>query len=58
MEKSSSSEFLPFRGDKLNITVKEIISLGEIGLDLKLRGEIGIFFGCNLEEIVRSILLT
>jgi len=38
--------------------VKEIIPLGEIGLDHKLCGDIGISFGCYLKEIVRGILLT
>ena len=31
--------------------------MGETGFDHKLRGEIGIFFGCYLEKIVRGILL-
>jgi len=39
------------------MTVKEIITLREIGLDHKLRGEIGISFICYLKEIVRGILL-
>jgi len=40
------------------MTVKEKIPLGKIELDHKLHGEIGISFGCYLEEIVRDILLT
>jgi len=40
------------------LLTKEIIPLGEIGLDHKLRGEIGISFGNHLEEIVRGILFT
>ena len=40
------------------MTVKEIIPLGEIGLDHKLHGKIGIFFGNHLEEIIRGKLLT
>jgi len=49
---------LPFRGGNLDMTVKEIIPLGEIKLDHKLRREIDISFGCYLKEIVRGILLT
>ena len=40
------------------MTVKEIISLGEIGFDCELHGIIDISFGCYLEEITRDILLT
>jgi len=40
------------------MTVKKIIPLGEIGLDHKLRGKIGIFFENHLKEIVRGILFT
>jgi len=38
--------------------IKEIIPLGEIGLDHKLHAKIGISFGNHLKEIVRSILFT
>ena len=49
--------FLPFKGDKLDITVKEIIPLGKIGFDHELCGKINISVGFYLEEIVRGILL-
>ena len=51
------SEPLSFRGDELDIMVKEIILLGKIGLDHKLSRKIGISFRCYLEEIIRGILL-
>jgi len=38
--------------------VKEIILTGEIGLDHKLCGEIGIFFRNHVEEIIKGILFT
>ena len=41
IEKPPSSGFLPFRGDKLDMTAKEIIPLGEIRLDYKLCRKIG-----------------
>jgi len=42
----------------LDITVKEIISLGKIGFGYELSGKINISVGFYLEEIVRGILLT
>jgi len=39
------------------MTVKEIISLEKIGFDHKFHGKIGTAFECNLEEIVRGVLL-
>jgi len=38
--------------------VKEIIPLEEIGFDHKFRAKIGTTLECNLEEIVRGVLLT
>ena len=51
-------DFLSFRGDKLDMTVKEIIPLEKIGFDHKFRGIIGTAFGRNLKEIIRDILFT
>ena len=56
IEQLSSSRFLPFRGHKLDMTIKEIIPLREIELDNKLHKEIGISFRNHLKEIVRGIL--
>ena len=53
IEKPPSLRFLPFRGDKLDITVKEIIPSGEIRWKIDI--SFGFFFG---EEIVRGVLLT
>ena len=47
-----------FRDDKLEITVKEVISLGEIRFGHKFRGKVGISLGKHLKETVRGILLT
>jgi len=40
------------------MTVKKVVSLGKIGIDCEIHGEIGISLGNYLEEIVRGILLT
>ena len=58
IEKPPSLRFLPFRGDKLDITVNIITPLGKIGFGHKFRGKTNISVGFYLEEIVRGILLT
>ena len=58
IEKPPSLGFLPFRGDKLDITVKGITPSGEIGFDYKFREKLISrldIFGRNYQRCIVNV---